>query len=173
MRSILPIFGLLVLLAGVVFSPLPLPSARAIVGDTLVVVVATSIGLQDISTATLRRAFMGYVTEVNGKRLIPLNQPPGNPNRVRFDQIMLGLTPEEVGRFWVDRRIRDESPPPKAVPSAELAVRVAASLPGAIAYVTNNLLNDKVRALSIDGKHPTDSGYLLRPAASGAPVAVR
>jgi hypothetical protein len=173
MRTIQSMAGILVLLAGAASWPLPLPTARAIADDTLVVVIGTSTGVLDISTATLRRAFMGYVTELNGKRLIPLNQPPGNPNRVRFDRIMLGLTPEEVGRFWVDRRIRDESPPPKAVPSAELAVRVAASLPGAIAYVTSNLLNDKVRAVTIDGKRPTDTGYLLRGAPGETPVALR
>ena len=143
-------------------SPLPLQRAQAAAGPALVVVIGIATGLKDISTATLRRAFLGYPTEVGGKRLIPINHPTGTPNRVLFDKLMLGLSPEEVGRFWVDRRIRDESPPPKTVPSADLAVRVAASLPFAITYITPDLVNDKVAVLSIDGKHPTDGSYLLK-----------
>jgi type II secretory pathway pseudopilin PulG len=141
--------------------PIAVPPARAATAK-LVVVVAAATGLRDISTATLRRAFMGYPTDVSGKRLIPLNQPTATPNRVVFDQVMLGLTAEEVGRFWVDRRIRDESPPPKTIPSAELAVKVAASLPGAITYISEDLLNEKVVALTIDGKSHKDGGYLLK-----------
>jgi hypothetical protein len=143
-------------------SPLPRQRAQAAAAPALVVVIATATGLRDISTATLRRAFMGYPTEVDGKRLIPINHPTSSPNRVLFDQVLLGLSPDEVGRFWVDRRIRDESPPPKTVPSADLAVRVAASLPFAITYITPDLVNDKVAVLTIDGKSPKDSEYLLK-----------
>jgi hypothetical protein len=143
-------------------SPLPLHRARAAAGPALVVVIGAATGVKDITTAALRRAFMGYPTDAGGKRLIPINHPTGSPNRVLFDKVMLGLSPEEVGRFWVDRRIRDESPPPKTVPSPDLAVRVAASLPFAITYISPDLVNDKVAVLTIDGKSPKDGSYLLK-----------
>ena len=162
MKSLhLPIGLTCALILGV-FSPLPPQLARAAAAPALVVVIGTATGLHDITTATLRRAFMGYPTEIGGKRLIPINHPTSSPNRVLFDKVMLGLSPEEVGRFWVDRRIRDESPPPKTVPSPDLAVRVAASLPFAITYITPDLINDKVAVLTIDGKSPKDSSYLLK-----------
>jgi hypothetical protein len=144
------------------FWPMPLQRAQAATGAGLVVVIGTATGVKDIATASLRRAFMGYPTEIGGKRLIPINHPTSTPHRVLFDTVMLGLKPDEVGRFWVDRRIRDESPPPKTVPSADLAVRVAASLPFAITYITPDLVNDKVAILTIDGKGPKDAGYLLK-----------
>ncbi len=131
-------------------------------GKPLVVIVGTATPLKDVTTALLRRAFLGEAAEyVSGKRLIPINHPPATPMREQFDNAILGLKPEEVGRFWIDRRIRDQPPPPKTVPSVELAVRIVMSLPGAISYVTQDMVNDKVRALPIDGKTPGQPGYLL------------
>jgi hypothetical protein len=135
---------------------------RAQVRETMVVVVASSLQMTDISSGTLRRVFTGYATEVAGRRLIPVNHPPNTHDRMRFDLSVLGLSQQEVGRFWVDRRIRDEGQPPKTVPSAELAVRLAASLPGVITYSTATVTTQKVRVLTVDGRKPDDPGYALR-----------
>src|SRR5690242_14270301 len=129
MKALHAQLGLIGLVVTLALWPVRVPLARAATGE-LLVVVASSVAIVDISSATLRRVFTGYVTELGGKRLIPVNQAVNTPVRTRFDRAVLGLSPEEVGRFWVDRRIRDESPPPRTVPTPELAVRVAASLPG-------------------------------------------
>ena len=148
-------------LACLLFVAAVLP-VRAQATEMLVVVVASSLRITDISSGTLRRVFTGYMTEVGGHRLIPVNHPPHSQARSRFDRAVLGLGPEEIGRFWVDRRIRDEGQPPKTVPSAELAVRLAASLPGVITYARPDSLNSQVRALTVDGMKPGDQGYPLR-----------
>jgi hypothetical protein len=128
----------------------------------LVVIVSAATPLHDISTAQLRSAFLGNPTEyAPGKRLIPINHPLNTPPRVSFDRSVLKLKASEVGPFWVDRRIRDQSGPPKTAPSADLAVRLAMSLNGAISYAYTDQLNDKVRALTIDGKAPAAADYLL------------
>src|SRR5688572_18902988 len=114
--------------------PISAPLVRA-AAKPLVVVVAATAAMKDISTANLRRAFQGMPTDFEGgKRFVPLNHPTGTPARVQFDRAVLGLEPDAVGAFWIDRRIRDESPPPRTVPSADLALRIVASLPGAITY---------------------------------------
>lgn len=129
--------------------------------DPLVVIVGATMPIKDISTSLLRRAFLGEAAEyAPGKRLIPLNHPVASPMRERLDLALLGLKPHEVGRFWVDRRIRDQPLPPRAVP-VEMTLRIVTSLPGAISYVTPGMLNDKVRALTIDGKSPGQPGYLF------------
>lgn len=152
------VFACLALLAGLLTLPLSLSPARAS-NPSLVVVVSSSLGAKNISAADLRRAFLGLPTELGGKRLVPLNLPPTNASRQAFDRAVLGLEPSKVGAFWVDRRIRDESPPPRTVPSADLAAKVAASLPGAIAYIPPDKVNSKVVVLSIDGKAPGSAGY--------------
>jgi hypothetical protein len=151
----------LVLLVVALF-PIYTPAVRA-AGKPLLVVVSASAGIKDISTANLRRAFQGLPTDFEGgKRFIPLNHGTGTPTRVQFDRAVLGLEPSAVGAFWIDRRIRDESPPPRTVPTPDLALRIAGSLPGAITYVFPEQLNATVKALTIDGKASTAGGYLLK-----------
>jgi hypothetical protein len=150
----------LIVLGAALFAPLGAPGARA-AGAPLVVIAGASSTLTDISAANLRRAFLGEAVELAGKRLIPLNHPPGSPARVAFDRAVLGLSADQVGPFWVDRKIRDQSPPPRGVPSPELAVRVVASLPGAITYAASEQVAAGTRALTIDGKSPGQPGYLL------------
>lgn len=161
MRRHLPrvLSALLVVLA---LTPLFHAGVRA-AGKPLVVIVGAAVPMKDIGLAVLRRAFLGEAAEyASGKRLIPINHAPGTPARDQFDKAVLGLKPEEVGRFWIDRRIRDQPPPPKTVPSVDLAVRIVMSLPGAISYVTQDMVNDKVHALTIDGKAAGQPGYLLQ-----------
>ena len=141
--------------------PISVPRVAA-AGKPLVVVVSAAAAMKDISTSTLRRVFQGLPTDFeNGKRFVPLNHPTGTPGRAQFDRALLGLEPTAVGAFWIDRRIRDESPPPRTVPSAELALRIAASLPGAITYVYPETVTPAVKVLSIDGKVGGSAGYLL------------
>ena len=142
--------------------PMTTPQVRA-AGKPLVVVVSASAAMKDISTATLRRAFQGMATDFEaGKRFIPLNHPPGTPTRTQFDRAVLGLEPDAVGAFWIDRRIRDESPPPRTVPTPELALRIVGSLLGAITYVFPELVTPAVKVLTIDGKVAGQPGYLLK-----------
>jgi hypothetical protein len=155
LRPFLPLF----LCAALATVLIPIHVGAA--GKPLIVVVAAASTVKDISMGELRRAFLGEAVTVGGKRLIPINHPLATPARDQFDKIVLGLKPDEVGRFWVDRSIRAQSPPPKTVQSPELAVRIAMSLPGAITYTTPDNLNDKLRAVTIDGKAVGQSGYPL------------
>lgn len=149
------------LLLGVALMPLR-PHVRAQAQRPLLVIVASDTGFTDISAASLRRAFEAYPTEYrSGKRLLPINHPVGSGERTRFDRTVLGLSPDEVGLYWVDQRIRGSAQPPRTLASAELAVRVVASFPGAITYTDASLLRPDLKVLTIDGKSPTDRDYLL------------
>jgi hypothetical protein len=153
-------FGLALLAASAL--PVRAPPVRA-AEKPLLVVMAATVGVTNISTSTLRRVFQGLPTDyAAGKRFIPVNHPINTSGRVHFDRAVLGLEPEQVGAFWIDRRIRDESLPPRTVPSADLALRVAASLPGAITYIEQEMLVAKVRALTIDGIAANQPGYPLK-----------
>lgn len=140
----------------------PLKSSRAkAAGEPLLVIVGLSFPSNDIQLAELKSAYTGRATYRSGTRLIPLNYAVGSDQRVAFDRAILGLEPADVGRFWVDRRIRDEGNPPKVVPTPDLAVRVAAALPGALTYGTNVNVTPKVKVLTIDGVAAGQRGYPL------------
>ena len=80
---------------------------------------------------------------------------------MQFDRAVLGLEPEAVGPFWIDRRIRGESSPPRTVPSTDLLLRVVAKLPGAIAYVYAPLTAPGVKALKVANLPAGQTGYPL------------
>jgi len=130
--------------------------------EALLVIVGTSFPAKDVSFAVLKEAFRGRAASLEGKRLIPVNHPNDSPPRVLFDKLVLRLKPAEVGRFWVDVKIRDDGKPPTTAGTSELAVRIVASLPSSISYAPRSLLNPKVKVLTIDGKSATDADYPLK-----------
>ena len=140
---------------------LPQPTAVRAAGKPIVLVIGANSTIKDLDFALVRRAFSGLPTEVDGKRIIPINHANGSPLRVAFDRAVLGLEPGDVGKYWIDKRIRDEGAPPKTVPSPDLAIRIAASLPNAITYASPEQVNASVKVLSIGGKLPNQAGYPL------------
>ncbi|HKP57581.1 MAG TPA: hypothetical protein VJV78_12710 [Polyangiales bacterium] len=155
----------LALLATALLEPSPSRTQAQGGGQPTLVVVATAMGISDIDLGALRRVFEGYATEYRGVRLIAFNQNVGTPARTSFDRAVLGLGPDQVGRFWMDQKIRQASQPPRVIPSPELVVRVVVSLRGGVGYLIGapKDLPKGVRHLSINGKAPTDPGYPLSP----------
>lgn len=138
---------------------------RAVLAQTsvrLVVIVARDNPLMDVSTVELRKLFMRGSDSIQGKPLVPLNHAPSTPLRAKFDRVILGMSEAQVGRYWIDRRLRGQSGPPRSADSPQLLKRVVAHLNGAISYLPAEQLDGTVRALTIDGISPTDPRYTLR-----------
>ena len=128
--------------------------------DPLVVVVAANSKLRDISIQDLRRIYTKTLTTASGgERLIPLNQAAGARDRLAFDNQVLGMSADEVGRFWVDRKIRGEGQPPKSFASQATLRALVAAVPGTIAYVRASQVVASVRVLSVNGHGPDSPGY--------------
>ena len=83
-------------------------------------------------------------------------------DETNFDQVVLGMDAEAVARFWIDRKIRGGSGPPRTVESLTTLRRVVEKLPGAIGYIRPAQLSNEVRAIRVDGKLPEDPGYPVR-----------
>jgi len=162
MRRLLP---LLALLAGILVALLALAPRPARAGNevSLAVIVSPNSRLTSISMSDLRRVFQSErLTDPDGNRLIALNHPPKTVDRMGFDLVVMGMDAEAVGRFWIDRKIRGGSGPPRTVESLATLRRVVEKLPGAIGYVRPAQLSNEVRAVRVDGKLPEDSGYPVR-----------
>jgi len=128
----------------------------------IAVIIASSSPISNIDSGVLRTAFLNLRATQQGQRLLPFNLPIESPTRKRFDHAVLDLRPDQVGNFWVDQRVRDGRRPPRTVPDTGLAVRVVANLKGAISYVPLAAAQTPaVRVLRVDGKAPSDPGYLL------------
>lgn len=89
-----------------------------------------------------------------GSSIVAFAYPNENRLRVEFDRVVLGLTPDQVGRFWIDQRIRGGARPPRQVPDPALALRLVASLRGSIGYVPAAMASPAVRVVAriVDGK---------------------
>jgi hypothetical protein len=133
-------------------------SARAD-GKKLVVVVAKGSSVTNVSRTDLKRCFTGEPVSADGKPLVPFNASPNTPDRTGFDKAVLGMSPDEVGRFWIDRKVRGQSAAPRSLPSAAHVAKVAAKFPGAIGYLPADQLTSDIQAVSVDGVAYTDAKY--------------
>lgn len=126
----------------------------------LVVVVAKNSSLDDLSIHDLKHLYMGdQIMAPGGKKLIPVALRSGSVERVAFEQAILGMAPERVASYWIDRKIRGQSGPPSSVDTAELLQRVVAKVEGGIGYVRAGDVRDFVKIVRVDGKGPGDAGY--------------
>jgi len=134
------------------------------------VVVNPAAQVRDVSLGELSSLYRGRrMEDGDGRVLVPLNHPAGTAARTDFDRVVLGMTPDEVGRFWVDQKMRGASHPPRTAGSANMLLRFVANFPAAVGYVEADKvagMGDAVRVLKVDGKLPGEPGYAL---AKGAP----
>jgi ABC-type phosphate transport system substrate-binding protein len=155
---------LLILVMGtVVLEPARLQSALAAEGG-LVLVVSKDNPVGAITRAELNRLFSGDAIKIEGQPVVPFALASGRPERHAFDQVVLGMSPDEANKYWIDRRIRGQGNPPKSAPSPDVMARVVASFPAAIGYVPTSALTPALKPVAIDGKSYTDRGYLLAQA---------
>ena len=127
----------------------------------LAIVVSKDSPVSDISFYELKRLYLGELVNASGKRLLPLNLTPNSRERGAFDKTVLSMSPDAIARYWVDRKIRGDSGPPKSIEPLDLMQRVVARVDGAIGYAPINEIRPELKALRIDGKAPGDSGYPL------------
>lgn len=122
-----------------------LAGSAALVGGSLVTPAYAGAGLvvivhrnnqESLSLADLAAIFTTRKQSWSGgKRIVPFNFPAKHEVRVAFDHAVLEMDPDEVARYWIDRRIRGGSPPPKQVSNARLIARLVEKLDGGIGYV--------------------------------------
>lgn len=125
------------------------------------IITAKANALHNLTFAELRQLYHGKRITVAGLKLVAFNHPPGTPDRAGFDQLVLGMTPAEVARYWIDQKVRGGDTPPRTVDSVALLLRVVAALNGALGYVREGFTSPELKVLSIEGKMPGDAGYPL------------
>jgi ABC-type phosphate transport system substrate-binding protein len=117
--------------------------------EPLDIIVNVSSPIARLSTAEVEAIFTRSLTRWNdGTALIPLNMASGTPERDRFDRTVLRLGPDEVSRFWFDRRVRGLGLPPKQVPDTSLMLGVVSNLKGSIGYLPASRTRTGVRVVA-------------------------
>lgn len=115
--------------------------ARALPSLDLAVIVNPQTRAGLMSAVELETMFTRAQTRwSDGTPIVPINSPPGSDSRIAFDRAVLRLNPGDVGRFWIDRRIRGLGLPPRHLGEPGSVLRVVEKLGGAIAYVPEDLV---------------------------------
>jgi hypothetical protein len=157
-------FGLLVTLGIALCFFLALPrgerKAHAANRVILAVFVAKDSALQNLTLNELRRIFTNADDSAfSGQRSVPFNHTAHSTDRIGFDQTVLHMNPDEVSRFWIDRKIRGLPGPPRAVDSLSQLLRLVARNSGGIGYARPAQVSGDVRVIRVDGKLPSEGGY--------------
>ena len=117
--------------------------------DEILVIVSKDHPAKSLTLGELRPLFK--VTKTNwssGEKASPINLPPENQYRRAFDAVVLGMSPDEVSKYWIDRKIRGNGRPPRSVPSVPAVVAVVASSDGAIGYVPAVASTERVKVVA-------------------------
>jgi hypothetical protein len=131
-------------------------------GDRIAIVVALESPIRALTHFELKKLYLGaQIEDPAGERIIPFNQPLTSPDRLAFESRVLGMTPDEVARYWIDRKIRGESGAPKTVSPVDVLQRLVSRLLHSIAYVRLGQVLPQVRPIAIDGRLPADDDYKL------------
>ena len=89
-----------------------------------------------------------------GDRAVPINLPDNHAVRHDFDRAVLGLDPDGVARYWVDRRIRGDARPPRKAPNPAAVIRAVTGNRSAVGYVLASDANADVKVIAriVNGK---------------------
>lgn len=125
------------------------PSASSFaVEDEIVIVVNQTNPARAASRDTLRPIFQTTRTEWSGRPMMPVNLPEDSALRKRFDMAVLGLDPEGVARYWIDRKIRGGERPPRKVASPSAVLRAVGEEVGGIGYILASDVNPTVKVIA-------------------------
>jgi len=117
--------------------------------DEIVVVVNKANPIKSATREDLRPIFQTTKTRwSDGTSAEPLNLPDDNSTRHGFDAAVLGLDPDRVSRFWVDRKIRGGERPPRKVSAPSAVLRGVAADKGGVGYVLVGEANDSVKIVA-------------------------
>ena len=129
-------------------------SARAADNVVLAVFVSKDSSLKDLKMNDLRRIFTNADDSgFSGQRNVPFNHTAHSTDRVGFDQVVLHMSPEEVSRFWIDRKIRCvPRRPPRAVDSLSQLLSLVSHTDGGISYARPGRIGSDVRVIRLNGE---------------------
>lgn len=118
-------------------------------GDDICVIVNKGNALDKMSTSDLRPIFQTTKTSwPDGSKISAFTLPEDDGARKGFDAAVLGLDPDRVARYWVDRKIRGGNPPPRSVPNGGAMVKVVGSKSDAIGFAACKDVSANVKVVA-------------------------
>jgi ABC-type phosphate transport system substrate-binding protein len=141
-----------------------MPPALAQPAGPIAVVVHPDVPVDNVTVAELRRLVLGdREFWPGGLRVTLLIRAPVARERDVVLKTLCEMSEAQFRQHWIGKVFRaDTALAPKIVYSTSMALDLAASTPGAIAFVEAAQVERRLKVLRIDGKLPADKGYPLQ-----------
>jgi ABC-type phosphate transport system substrate-binding protein len=138
--------------------------------EPLVIVVNRSNPVDDLSSAELRKIFLGNRSHWgNGRRITLVMREPGEAERTTIVREVCGMSEEQLKNHFLHGLYTGEIlVSPKILSSPTGVRKFIFNVPGAIGYLRIGDLDPTVKVLRIDELLPEDKGYKLRVPAEAA-----
>ena len=117
--------------------------------ESLAIVTQRNSEINNVSEETLKLVYLRkLLLDSAGVRWIPLNLPSSNELRQMFSQVLFKKRPDELEAYWNEQYFQGVTPP-KVLASEEAILRFVAITPGAIGYVHQRNVDERVKVLKI------------------------
>jgi len=132
--------------------------------EPLVIVVNRSNPIDGLSSAELRKIFLGNRSHwANGRRITLVMREPGEPERNTILRDVCGMTEDQLKNHFLHGLFTGEIlVSPKILASPTGVRKFIFNVPGAIGYLRIGDLDPTVKVVRIDELLPEDKGYKLR-----------
>ena len=129
-------------------------------------IVNKSNAVSELSSVDLRRILVGDLTRWPGNSKITLLLlPPGSEERRATLRTLIKMSDDDFTRHWISLVFQGEATAgPKATSSPASMTKLVAGIPTALGMLDVDDVpagDSGVKVLRIDGKAPTDEGYLI------------
>lgn len=124
-------------------------SVTAAFGADWALVSNPAVGVASVSKADLKRIYTGKKGQIGSAKAVPFVLPETNPAMVAFLSDVLGMSPAEFKKFWVDAQIKGEGTAPATQKTSAAAVMVIGEIPGGIAIVEKSAVTAAVKEIAV------------------------
>jgi phosphate transport system substrate-binding protein len=130
----------------------------------LAVVVHPLTPVDSLSLAELRDIFLGdRQFWPDQRRVTLLIHAPGTAERAALLRTVYQMSEPDFRRYWIAKVFRAEvAAGPKLVYSNDMAKRLVATVPGAIAILPVTAVDATLRVVAVEGRRPGQQDYPLR-----------
>jgi len=129
----------------------------------IAVVVNQGNAIESVTLQSLQDIYAGNkVSWSNNYKIFPVTMKSSLEVSQSFFEEALGKSSREMQRAWIRLTLSGAGAPPKVVGTEAEVLLYVAKNEGAIGFVSVDNVNDSVRVLAVQGKLPSEKGYLLK-----------
>lgn len=117
----------------------------------LVVVVSQQSPITALSRERLTDLYLGRLHRLpGGEPITPIDQSERSPAHNRFYNEYLGRSPAQIKAHWSRLIFTGRGQPPRSLSDGAAVADFLAEHPNAVGYLDSELVNERLRVLSID-----------------------